>query len=75
MEPSLPATAVAAPAVAEKCAKCHGKPGEGVKHDPGLAGIVASDFIGKMNLYRERGGDSKVMTRFAKSLSDEEIAE
>ena len=28
-----------------------------------------------MNLYRAGGGDSKVMIRFAKSLSDAEIAE
>ena len=75
VEPSLPATAVAAPAGAKKCAKCHGKLGEGVKKNPPLAGIAASDFIEKMNFYREGGGDSKVMIRFAKSLSDEEIAE
>jgi cytochrome c553 len=75
VEPSLPATAVAAPAAAKKCAKCHGKLGEGVKDNPALAGIAASEFVDKMNLYREGGGDSKVMTRFAKSLSDEEIAE
>jgi cytochrome c553 len=75
VEPSLPATAVAAPAGAKKCAKCHGKLGEGVKKNPALAGIAASEFVDKMKLYREGGGDSKVMTRFAKSLSDEEIAE
>ena len=74
MEPSLPATAVPAPADAKKCAKCHGKLGEGVGKNPALAGIAASDFTEKMNLYREGGGDSKVMTRFAKSLSDEETA-
>lgn len=75
VEPSLPATAVPAPAEAKKCAKCHGRQGEGVGKNPALAGIAASDFIEQMNLYREGGGDSKVMTRFAKSLSDGDIAE
>jgi cytochrome c553 len=75
VEPSLPATAVPAPAGAKKCAKCHGKQGEGVKKNPPLAGIAAGVFIEKMNLYREGGGDSKIMTRFANSLSDEETAE
>jgi len=75
VEPSLPVTAVAAPEVAKKCAKCHGKLGEGVKNNPALAGIAAGEFIEKISLYRQGIGDSKVMTRFAKSLSDEEIAE
>lgn len=75
VEPSLPETAIAAPAGAKKCAKCHGKLGEGVNKNPALAGIAASEFVDKMNLYREGGGDSKVMIRFAKSLSDEEIAD
>jgi cytochrome c553 len=75
VEPSLPVTAVAAPDAAKKCAKCHGKLGEGVKDNPALAGIAAGEFIEKMSLYRQGIGDSKVMTRFAKSLSDEEIAE
>ena len=68
-------TAVAAPDAAKKCAKCHGKLGEGVKKNPALAGIAAAEFTEKMSLYREGVGDSKVMIRFAKSLSDEEIAE
>jgi cytochrome c553 len=75
VKPSLPATAIAAPAGAKQCAKCHGKLGEGFKKNPALTGIAVSVFIERMNLYREGGGDSKVMTRFAKSLSDEEIAE
>jgi cytochrome c553 len=75
VEPSLPVTAVAAPDAAKKCAKCHGKLGEGVKDNPALAGIAAGEFIEKMSLYRQGIGDSKIMTRFAKSLSDEEITE
>lgn len=75
VEPPLPTTAIPAPEGATKCAKCHGKLGEGVKNNPALAGLDAARFIEQMNLYRAGGGDSKVMTRFAKSLSDEEIAE
>jgi len=65
---------VTAPAGASKCAKCHGKLGEGVKKNPPLAGLDSAVFIDRMQHYRS-GGDSKIMTRFAKALSDEEIAE
>ena len=64
----------AAPPGASKCAKCHGKQGEGVKKTPPLAGLESAHFIEQMIMYRT-GGASKIMTRFAKSLSDEEIAE
>jgi cytochrome c553 len=67
--------AVAMPATASKCGKCHGKQGEGVKDNPVLAGLDPAVFIERINTYRSGGGDSKVMTRFAKSLSDEETAE
>lgn len=69
------AVTVEMPDSARKCTKCHGKQGEGIKNNPALAGIAASEFIEKLNLYREGSGDSKLMIRFAKSLSDEEIAE
>lgn len=69
------APAVAAPEAASKCAKCHGKQGEGVKKNPALAGLESAVFTDKMQVYRSGGGDSKIMTRFAKALSDEEIAE
>ena len=75
VESALAATDVAAPPGAKKCAKCHGKQGEGVKKNPALAGKEAARFIEQMNLYRSGAGDSKIMTRFAKALSDEEIAE
>jgi cytochrome c553 len=67
--------ASAVPATAGKCAKCHGRQGEGVKDNPVLAGLDAAFFIERLNLYRSGEGGSKIMTRFAKSLSDEEIEE
>ena len=75
VKPPLAATAVAAPAGAKKCAKCHGKQGEGVKKNPALAGLESAVFMDKMQMYQSGGGDSKIMTRFAKALSDKEIAE
>jgi len=75
VEPPLATTAVAAPAGAKKCAKCHGKQGEGVKKNPALAGVAAAEFTDKMQMYRSGEGDSKIMTRFAQALSEEEIAE
>jgi len=69
-----PKTAVPAPPGSSKCAKCHGKLGEGVKKSPALAGLESAYFIDKMQMYRSGAGDSKVMTRFAKALSDGEIA-
>ena len=65
----------AAPASAKKCAKCHGKLGEGVKKNPPLAGLDSRTFTDLMNNYRSGGGDSKIMTRFATALSEAEIAE
>ena len=75
VESALAESAVTAPPNAKKCAKCHGKQGEGVKKNPALAAMEAARFIERMNLYRSGAGDSKIMTRFAKALSDEEIAE
>lgn len=63
------------PDSAKKCSKCHGKQGEGVKDNPALAGLDPAVFIERMNTYRSGAGGSKIMTRFAKSLSDEETAE
>jgi cytochrome c553 len=68
----VPGSAI--PESARKCTKCHGQEGEGVKKNPPLAGIAAARFVERMQLFREGGGDSKIMTRFAKSLSDAEIA-
>ncbi len=76
MEPPAASTtepAFPAPPGASKCAKCHGKQGEGVKKNPALAGLDPAIFIDKMQMYRSGAGDSKIMTRFAKALGDEEI--
>jgi len=64
----------AIPDAAKKCTKCHGEQGEGVKDKPALAGLDPAVFIERMNTYRSGAGGSKIMTRFAKSLSDEETA-
>jgi len=68
-------TAIQAPAIASKCAKCHGAQGEGVKNFPALAGMSSSEFRSHIDTYRSGGGNSKIMTRFAESLSEQEIAE
>ena len=72
---AMPEAAAAMPAAASKCAKCHGKQGEGVKKNPALAGLDSAVFTERMQMYRSGAGDSKIMTRFAKALSDEEIEE
>jgi cytochrome c553 len=75
VEPALAETAVAAPESAQKCAKCHGRQGEGVGKNPSLAGMTAAEFTEKMETYRSGESDSKIMIRFAQALSEEEIAE
>ena len=61
------------PDSAKKCAKCHGKQGEGLKKNPALAGMESAVFIEQVNLYRSGDRESKKMTKYAKRLSDEEI--
>jgi cytochrome c553 len=72
-----PAVAVAqvVPEVAAKCAKCHGKLGEGVRNNPPLAGLDSVVFTARMEAYRSGDSDNKIMIRFAQALSEEEIAE
>lgn len=62
------------PASAEKCLRCHGQQGQGRRNNPPIAGLEASVFIELMNKYKAGEGGSKTMTRFAKALSDEDIA-
>jgi len=62
------------PAAAEKCLRCHGKLGQGRRNNPPLAGLKAVDFTEMMNQFRSGASDSKVMIRYAKALSDEDIA-
>jgi predicted CXXCH cytochrome family protein len=66
---------VAPPAAAAKCLKCHGKQGQGRRNNPPLAGLNSAAFIEMMNQFKSGATDSKTMARYAKSLSDEEIAE
>ena len=75
VEPPLAETAVPAPESAQKCAKCHGKQGEGVRKNPPLAGMPTAEFTEKMEMYRSGASESKIMIRFAQALSEEEIAE
>ena len=70
---STTGTPVSVPDVATKCAKCHGKQGQGIKRNPALAGSAAADFIEQMSMYKTGARSHKIMARYAKSLSDEEI--
>lgn len=67
--------ATSAPATASRCAKCHGIQGQGSKRNPALAGLVATDFIERMNMYKSGERTHKMMTKYANTLSDEEIME
>ena len=66
---------IEAPAVTTKCGRCHGKQGEGRKRNPPLAGLEPAVFVERMNLYLTGVREHKIMAKFAKSLSDEEIEE
>ncbi len=68
-------TVASVPAKVSKCAKCHGKLGEGRKKNPALAGTQASILIERINLYKTGERSNKMMNKYAKSLSDDEIAE
>ena len=61
--------------VVSKCAKCHGKQGQGRNKTPALAGMQAAVFIERMNNYKSGNSESKTMIKFASRLSDEEIVE
>jgi len=67
--------AINPPAVASKCAKCHGQQGEGVKKSPALAGLESAVFVERLNLYKSGAREHKMMAKFAKSLNDEEVVE
>jgi cytochrome c553 len=63
------------PDAVRKCAKCHGKKGEGRRKNPALAGLEVTVFIERMNMYLSGERDNKKMTKAAKLLSSEEIEE
>jgi len=68
-------TVISAPAIAAKCAKCHGKQGAGVKRNPALAGMKSAVFIEQMNLYLTGERENRIMNKLARSLSEDELAE
>lgn len=61
------------PDAAPKCAKCHGKRGQGKRKNPALAGLEAAVFIERINLYISGEREHKKMAKAAKLLSHEEI--
>lgn len=63
------------PEAASKCLKCHGQQGQGRRKNPPIAGLESAVFIEMMNNYKSGAVENKTMARYAKSLSDEEIAE
>jgi cytochrome c553 len=63
------------PEAASKCLKCHGQQGQGRRKNPPIAGLDSAVFIEMMNQFKSGAAESKTMIRYAKSLSDEEIAE
>jgi len=67
--------AINLPAAATKCAKCHGKRGEGRRKNPALAGLEAAIFVERVNMYISGAREHKKMAKAAKRLSNEEIEE
>lgn len=63
------------PLAAPKCAKCHGKQGQGRRKNPPLAGMESVDFIERMSAFKSGLGESKKMIKLARQLSDVEIVE
>ncbi len=76
-DPAVAVTEAAAkvPAAVSKCARCHGKQGQGRNKTPALAGMQAAVFIEQMNNYKSGAIENKTMARYANSLSEEEIVE
>lgn len=68
-------TLVELPDAVKKCAKCHGKRGQGRRKNPALAGLQAAVFIERMNMYISGERDNKKMAKAARKLSNEEIEE
>ena len=62
-------------ALISKCAKCHGKKGEGKRKNPALAGLESAVFIEKMKTFKSAGSEITKMTKYAKPLSEEDIVE
>jgi cytochrome c553 len=59
---------------AKSCAGCHGKKGEGKKKNPPLAGMEEAKFVKAMQDYKSGAKKNKMMKKFAKKLSDGDMA-
>jgi cytochrome c553 len=74
--PAQAGDAAAGKVLAEACADCHGEDGKGDEDFPAVAGMSEADFTQAMVEYRDgTRSDSKQMTKAAKKLTDEEIAD
>lgn len=62
-------------AKAAKCASCHGSNGEGKKDNPPLAGMAEAAHVKALQEYKDGTRDHKVMQRFTKKLSDQDMAD
>lgn len=59
---------------AASCAGCHGKNGEGKKHNPKIAGMDPAAFSKALHDYKSGARKNAMMKNFAKRLSDADIA-
>ena len=63
-------------AKSEACADCHGENGKGDKDNPSIAGMAPGEFTKAMKEYQSgERTKSKKMTKAAKKVSDEDIAD
>jgi len=60
---------------AAKCGSCHGKNGEGKKDNPPLAGMAEAEHVKALQDYQSGAREHKAMQRFAKKLSDQDMAD
>jgi cytochrome c553 len=62
-------------AKADDCSGCHGDDGKGDANTPALAGMAEANFVKAMNEYKSGARTkSKQMSKIAKGLSDDDIA-
>jgi len=67
------ATERAPAALANACAACHGTDGRSEGAIPTIAGMPASEFVAKMNVFGSGTGEATIMDRIARGLSQAEI--
>lgn len=66
---------VAGKTKAARCGSCHGKNGEGKKDNPALAGMAEAEHVKALQDYKNGAREHKAMQRFAKKLSDQDMAD